>query len=85
MLDNLCFILSLRGGNGLEMRVNTILFPTSEEDTRFLDSLIYPRQLDPREIVALLCKMQGSAIPNDFSEELKPYLPIQALNVGDEG
>jgi hypothetical protein len=67
------------------MRVNIILFPTSEDDIRFLDSLIYPRRLDPTEIVALLCKTQGSGIPNDFSRELKPILPIQGLNVGDEG
>jgi hypothetical protein len=67
------------------MRVNIIRFPTSEDDTRFLDSLISPRQLDPRGIVALLCKTEGSGTPNDFSRELKPHLPIKGLNVGDRG
>lgn len=53
------------------MRANVIRFPTSEPgDTRFLGSLISSQQIDPRDIVALLCKTEGTGTPSDFSREL---------------
>jgi cyanuric acid amidohydrolase len=53
------------------VRVNVIRFPTSAPgDTRFLHSLISSGQVNPRDIVALLCKTEGTGTPTDFSREL---------------
>jgi cyanuric acid amidohydrolase len=71
MVRSFCFVPYLRVGDEGGMRANVIRFPTSEPgDTRSLDSLISSQQIDPRDIVALLCKTEGTGTPSDFSREL---------------
>jgi cyanuric acid amidohydrolase len=53
------------------MKVKIIRFPTDGPgDTRFLDSLISSNQIDPKEVTALLCKIEGTGTTNDFSRDL---------------